>query len=106
MRKQQRVFIPGGSEPPGPGVNAAGLALYRYKTRCGTMYGHSSGNTFGFTQYAAASSDGSRSMTISINLQRTHENEGAGRSSVHGLQKGGSARSLRCTGGVVELDGT
>ena len=39
------------------------------------MYGHS-GNTIGFTQYAAASSDGSRSMTISINLQRTHENEG------------------------------
>jgi D-alanyl-D-alanine carboxypeptidase len=39
------------------------------------MYGHS-GNTFGFTQYAAASSDGSRSMTISINLQRTDHNEG------------------------------
>ena len=76
VRKQQREFIPGGaSEPPGPGVNAAGLALYRYKTRCGTMYGHS-GNTIGFTQYAAASSDGSRSMTISINLQRTHQNEG------------------------------
>jgi D-alanyl-D-alanine carboxypeptidase len=75
VRKQQRAFIPGGSEPPGPGVNAAGLALYRYKTRCGTMYGHS-GNTFGFTQYTAASSDGSRSMTISINLQRTDHNEG------------------------------
>ena len=39
------------------------------------MYGHS-GNTVGFTQYAAASSDGSRSMTISINLQRTHLNKG------------------------------
>ena len=76
MQGQQRKFIPGGgSEPPGPGVNAAGLALYQYKTRCGTMYGHS-GNTFGFTQYAAASPDGRRSMTISINLQRTHENEG------------------------------
>jgi D-alanyl-D-alanine carboxypeptidase len=76
VRKQQRVFIPGAeSEPPGPGVNAAGLSLFRYKTRCGTMYGHS-GNTVGFTHYAAASSDGSRSMTISINLQRTHQNEG------------------------------
>ena len=76
VRKQQREFIPGGaSEPPGPGVNGGGLALFRYKTRCGTMYGHS-GNTVGFTQYAAANSDGSRSMTISINLQRTHENEG------------------------------
>jgi D-alanyl-D-alanine carboxypeptidase len=75
VRKEQRVFIPGDSEPPGPGDNAGGLALFRYKTRCGTMYGHS-GNTLGFTQYAAASSDGSRSMTVSINLQRTHENEG------------------------------
>ncbi len=76
VQEQQRKFIPGGgSEPPGPGVNAAGLALYQYETRCGTMYGHS-GNTFGFTQYAAATSDGRRSMTISINLQRTHENEG------------------------------
>ena len=76
VREQQREFIPGGgSEPPGPGVNAAGLALYQYETRCGTMYGHS-GNTFGFTQYAAVTSDGRRSMTISINLQRTHENEG------------------------------
>ena len=71
VRKQQRVFIPGESEPPGPGVSADGLALFRYKTRCGTMYGHS-----GFTQCAAANSDGSRSMTISMNLQRTHENEG------------------------------
>ena len=76
VQKQQREFIPSGaSDPPGPGVNAAGLALFRYKTRCGTMYGHS-GNTVGFTQYAAASSDGSRSMTISINLQRTHLNKG------------------------------
>src|SRR5262245_4444726 len=76
VKKRQRAFILGGrSEPPGPGVNAAGLALYRYKTRYGTMYGHS-GNTVGFTQYAAASSDGSRSMTISINLQRTQESEG------------------------------
>ena len=76
VQAQQRQFIPGGrSEPPGPGVNAAGLALFRYNTRCGTMFGHS-GNTVGFTQYAAASSDGSRSMTVSINLQRTHESEG------------------------------
>ena len=58
-----------GGPRPDPDRLSAGLALYRYKTRCGTMYGHS-GNTFGFTQYAAASSDGSRSMTISINLCR------------------------------------
>lgn len=70
---QQRQFIPGGgSEPPGPGMNAAGLALFRYQTRCGTVYGHT-GNTVGFTQFMAASSDGSRSVTVSINLQRTQD---------------------------------
>jgi D-alanyl-D-alanine carboxypeptidase len=76
VQAQQRQFIPGGgSEPRGPGTNSAGLALFQYKTRCGTVYGHT-GNTFGFTQFAAASSDGRRSVTVSINLQRTQESEG------------------------------
>ncbi len=42
---------------------------------CGTVYGHT-GNTFGYTQFMAASSDGSRSATVSINLQRTQDSEG------------------------------
>jgi D-alanyl-D-alanine carboxypeptidase len=76
VQAQQRQFIPGAhSEPPGPGVNAAGLALFRYQTRCGTVYGHT-GNTFGYTQFMAASSDGTRSVTVSINLQRTQNSEG------------------------------
>lgn len=67
----QRVFIPaGGSEPPGPGLNSASMALFRYETTCGTVYGHS-GNTVGYTQYAVATADGSRSAVVSINLQRT-----------------------------------
>lgn len=79
VRTEQRRFIRGGgSEPLGPGRNAAGLALFRYRTRCGTVYGHT-GNTVGFTQFAAASSDGSRSVTVSMNVQRTHENDGASR---------------------------
>lgn len=76
VQAQQRTFIAGGgSEPPGPGTNAAGLALFRYQTRCGTVYGHT-GNTFGYTHIMAASSDGSRSATVSINLQRTQKSEG------------------------------
>jgi hypothetical protein len=39
-------FIPGGSEPTGPGRNTAGLALFRYDTRCSTVFGHT-GNTLG-----------------------------------------------------------
>ena len=54
------------------------MALFRYDTDCGTVYGHT-GNTFGYTQFAAASSDGRRSATASMNLQRTHKTEGYGR---------------------------
>ncbi len=27
----------GSSKPPGPGKNSAGLALFRYETKCGTV---------------------------------------------------------------------
>ena len=76
VRAQQRRWVPGGgSEPTGPGANSAGLALFRYRTRCGTVLGHT-GNTFGFTQFAAATRDGRRSTTVSISLQRTQTGQG------------------------------
>src|SRR5215211_4426608 len=37
--KQRRVIEGGSSEPPGPGMNSAGLAIFRYETRCGTVWG-------------------------------------------------------------------
>jgi D-alanyl-D-alanine carboxypeptidase len=70
VRRAQRRFGPGGSEPTGPGVNSAGLALFRYRLPCGTMFGHT-GNTPGYTQFIAASADGRRSATVSINQQIT-----------------------------------
>jgi D-alanyl-D-alanine carboxypeptidase len=69
-RAEQFTFAEGGSEPPGPGRNSAGLAVFRYDTRCGTAYGHT-GNTPGYTQFIAASADGSRSATVGINAQIT-----------------------------------
>jgi D-alanyl-D-alanine carboxypeptidase len=72
---EQFQFIPGGSsEPPGPGTNSAGLAIFRYETRCGTVYGHT-GNTLGYTQFVSATADGKRSATVSINAQFTPEPE-------------------------------
>lgn len=68
LRRQQRRFVDGGSEPPGPGANSAGLGLFRYRMRCGTVYGHT-GNFPGYTQFAAASANGRRSATVSINTQ-------------------------------------
>jgi D-alanyl-D-alanine carboxypeptidase len=67
---QQFQFVPGSSDPPGPGTNSAGLAIFRYETRCGTVYGHT-GNIFGYTQFISATADGKRSATVSINAQIT-----------------------------------
>ncbi len=65
---EQMRFVPGGeSSPPGPGKNSAGLALFRYQTKCGTVYGHT-GNFPGYVQWAAASADGSRAVTTSLNI--------------------------------------
>jgi hypothetical protein len=36
----QLRFVRGSSGQSGPGQNFAGLAIFRYSTRCGTVYGH------------------------------------------------------------------
>ncbi|WP_261719998.1 serine hydrolase domain-containing protein [Streptomyces sp. FZ201] len=66
--KQQRAWIEGASEPAGPGKNMAGLALFRYQTRCGVVLGHT-GNTPGYTQLIAATPDGRKSLTFSTTTQ-------------------------------------
>jgi D-alanyl-D-alanine carboxypeptidase len=68
LRRAQRRWVEGHSEPIGPGTNSAGLALFRYRMSCGTVYGHT-GNFVGYTQFAAASSDGRRSATVSANTR-------------------------------------
>ncbi len=68
QQEEQMRFVPGGqSSPPGPGQNSAGLALFRYKTKCGTVYGHT-GNFPGYVQWAAATADGTRAVTTSLNI--------------------------------------
>jgi D-alanyl-D-alanine carboxypeptidase len=68
LQREQLRFVDGGeSSPPGPGENSAGLAVFRYRTRCGTVYGHT-GNFPGYVQFAAASRDGSRGVTTSLNI--------------------------------------
>jgi D-alanyl-D-alanine carboxypeptidase len=65
---QRQVFEGGSSDPPGPGKNSAGLGIFRYETRCGTVWGHT-GNYPGYTQFMAASPNGKRSVTVSVNEQ-------------------------------------
>ena len=67
QQQEQMRFVPGSSSPAGPGTNAAGLALFRYTTRCGVVYGHT-GNFPGYVQWAAATADGKRSVTTTLNI--------------------------------------
>lgn len=67
QQRAQLRFVAGSSSPPGPGTNAAGLAVFRYRTRCGTVYGHT-GNFPGYTQFAAATRNGRRAVTMSLNI--------------------------------------
>ena len=74
--KQRKVIEGGGSEPPGPGKNSAGLGVFRYETSCGTVWGHTGNIPGGYTQFMAASPDGKRSATVSINSQLTPPSTG------------------------------
>ena len=64
----QLSFVPGNSSPPGPGTNSAGLAVFRYVTSCGTVYGDT-GNTLGYTQFGATTLGGGNSVTVTANEQ-------------------------------------
>jgi D-alanyl-D-alanine carboxypeptidase len=76
VQRRQLRFVAGSSEPIGPGANSAGLGIFRYRTRCGTVYGHT-GNTPGYTQFMAATRDGRRSVTASVSTQITNRTTGA-----------------------------
>ncbi len=71
-RRDQYEFVKGHSEPPGPGRNSAGLALFQYRTSCGTVYGHT-GSILGYTQLIASTRDGRRSLTFTLNEQYSEE---------------------------------
>ena len=74
-RAAQTDFVPGGeSEPKGPGENSAGMGLFKYDTRCGTVYGHT-GNFPGYTAITVSSPDGRRSFVM---LVSTHLDKAAG----------------------------
>jgi D-alanyl-D-alanine carboxypeptidase len=67
QEQQMDWWVGGESSPPGPGKNSAGLALFRYQTKCGTVYGHT-GSFPGYAQFAAATADGSRAITTTLNI--------------------------------------
>jgi D-alanyl-D-alanine carboxypeptidase len=68
VERAQKAFLapPSPGDPAGPGQNRSGLGLYRYKTRCGVVAGHS-GNFPGYTHLIASSLDGRRSLVVTAN---------------------------------------
>jgi D-alanyl-D-alanine carboxypeptidase len=64
----EEPFRLGSSSPPGPGKNFAGLGIFRYRTGCGTVYGHT-GSFPGYRVFLAASADGRRSVVFVANAQ-------------------------------------
>jgi D-alanyl-D-alanine carboxypeptidase len=67
QQAQMNWWVGGASSPPGPGKNSAGLALFRYQSKCGTVYGHT-GSFPGYAQFVAATADGSRAVTTTLNI--------------------------------------
>jgi D-alanyl-D-alanine carboxypeptidase len=67
-RNLSRPFRPGSSSPPGPGRNFAGLGIFRYRTGCGDVYGHT-GSFPGYRIFIAGSARGGRSVVFVVNSQ-------------------------------------
>jgi D-alanyl-D-alanine carboxypeptidase len=61
-------LIIGSSSPPDPGRNRATLGLFRYKTQCGTVFGHN-GSFPGYRLFAASTRNGNRSVVFTVNAQ-------------------------------------
>ena len=68
VARSQNRDVRGRSSPPGPGRNDATLGLFRYRTRCGTVYGHT-GSYPGYRLFAASSANAKRSVVFSVNSQ-------------------------------------
>jgi len=66
--RAQNDFVVGSSQPPGPGRNQATLGLFRYESRCGTMYGHT-GSFPGYRAMAMSNASGRRSIVFTVNSQ-------------------------------------
>ncbi|MGK2955481.1 MAG: serine hydrolase domain-containing protein [Solirubrobacterales bacterium] len=70
IKRAQRRWIAGESQPAGPGRNDAGMGLFRYSSKCGVVYGHT-GSFPGYRTFAASSADGKRSIAYMVNIQVT-----------------------------------
>jgi D-alanyl-D-alanine carboxypeptidase len=72
VRRRQFDWVPGCGDPIGPGECSSGLSIYRYRTDCGTVVGHT-GNFPGYTQFIATTRNGRRSLVVSTNQVLTQD---------------------------------
>ncbi len=86
IMEAQRQWVKGSSGPPGPGVNWAGMALFRYRTKCGTVFGHT-GNYPGYRLFVASTADGKRSIVWATNSQITSTTKVPGAKRISALMR-------------------
>lgn len=93
LRAAKRAARAGDSSPPGPGPNAAGLGLFRYRLSCGVVWGHT-GLFPGYRNFAVASADGRRSAVVLVNGTGASESGRANRAILR-LQRAAACAALR-----------
>ena len=74
--REMMVTVPGAGDPPGPGVNNAGLGIFGWEIACGEIWGHT-GSWPGFRTLGAGSEGGDSAVSMVVNAtgpsQETNE---------------------------------
>jgi D-alanyl-D-alanine carboxypeptidase len=66
LRQMLSHTLAGGGSPLGPGDNRAGLGIFAWSMKCGTLYGHT-GSFPGYQTFSGATRDGSASVVVLAN---------------------------------------
>ena len=70
--REMMETVPGPGSPPGPGINNAGLGIFRWEIPCGEIWGHT-GSWPGFRTLGAASAGGDSSVAMVVNATETSD---------------------------------
>lgn len=63
---EMMATVPGEGDPPGPGINNAGLGIFGWEIACGEIWGHT-GAWPGFRTLGGATNDGDSAVAIVVN---------------------------------------
>jgi D-alanyl-D-alanine carboxypeptidase len=72
LRRMTTHLVAGGGQPLGPGRNRSGLGIFAWRTRCGTLFGHT-GNFPGYQLLSGATPNGRAAIVVLANTTGTSE---------------------------------